>query len=232
MMVLHVLQITGACSPSFAFAWRVNEEGFLKNVKWLSNLKLRLGYGKTGQQEGISNYIWFKQYKKGQNFGKYPVIGDGSIYTPLYYNDKLKWETTETYNAGLDFGFLDNRLNGTIDVYKRKTKDLINDAPCSSTCRFCHKGLQNIGSLENKGVEIALIGFLFSTKDWYWTMSYNFTYNDNKIYKLNGVSDNGDPVLVGENIDQSNKVLAYQTGYACQFVLCISSSCMTRMESQ
>ena len=200
--------------PSFAFAWRVNEEGFLKNVKWLSNLKLRLGYGKTGQQEGISNYIWFKQYKKGQNFGKYPVIGDGSIYTPLYYNDKLKWETTETYNAGLDFGFLDNRLNGTIDVYKRKTKDLINDAPVAALAGSADKGLQNIGSLENKGVEIALNWVPVSTKDWYWTMSYNFTYNDNKITDLNGVSDNGDPVLVGENIDQSNKVLAYQTGYA------------------
>ncbi len=133
-----------ACSLHSHFAWRVNEEGFLKNVKWLSNLKLRLGYGKTGQQEGISNYIWFKQYKKGQNFGKYPVIGDGSIYTPLYYNDKLKWETTETYNAGLDFGFPHNRLNGTIDVYKRKTKDLINDAPVAALAGSADKGLQII----------------------------------------------------------------------------------------
>ena len=200
--------------PSFAFAWRINEESFLKNVSWLSSLKLRLGYGKTGQQEGIDNYIWFKQYKKGQNFGMYPAIGDGSIYTPLYYNDKLKWETTETYNVGLDFGFFGNKLNGTVDVYKRKTKDLINSAPVAALAGSADKGLQNIGSLENKGVEVSLNWVPVSAKDWYWTMSYNFTYNKNEITDLNGVSDNGDPVLTGDNIDKANKVLAYQTGYA------------------
>ena len=82
--------------PSFAFAWRMKDENNLKDIKWLSDLKFRAGYGVTGQQEGISNYLWFKQYKKGQNYGQYPIIGDGTIYTPLYYNDKLKWEKTTT----------------------------------------------------------------------------------------------------------------------------------------
>ena len=200
--------------PSFAFAWRAKDESFLKNVGWLSDLKVRLGYGKTGQQEGIDNYIWFKQYKKGQNFGRYPVVGDGTIYTPLFYNEDLKWETTETYNAGLDFGFLNNRLNGSIDVYKRKTTDLINYAPVTAFFAPADRGYQNIGSLENKGVELTLNWVAINSKDLYWTMSYNFTYNHNEITDLSGVSDNGDPVMTGDNIDSSNKVLAYQTGYA------------------
>ena len=91
---------------------------------------------------------------------------------------------------------------------------MINSAPVAALAGSADRGLQNIGSLENKGVEIALNWVPVSTKDWYWTMSYNFTYNDNKITDLNGVSDNGDPVLTGDNIDSSNKVLAYQTGYA------------------
>ena len=199
--------------PSFAFAWNMKDENNIKDINWLSELKFRAGYGVTGQQEGISNYIWFKQYKKGQNFGKYPVIGDGSIYTPLYYNDKLKWETTTTYNLGLDFGIC-KRLTGSIDWYVRKTDDLINDAPVTALAGSADKGLQNIGSLKNTGVELSLNYVAVNTKDWYWTMNYNFTYNRNRITDLNGVSDNGDPVMAGDNIDTSNKVLAYQTGYA------------------
>lgn len=199
--------------PSFAFAWNMKDENNIKDINWLSELKFRAGYGVTGQQEGIANYIWFKQYKKGQNFGQYPVIGDGSIYTPLYYNDKLKWETTTTYNLGLDFGIC-KRLTGSIDWYVRKTDDLINDAPVTALAGSADKGLQNIGSLKNTGVELSLNYVAVNTKDWYWTMNYNFTYNRNRITDLNGVSDNGDPVMAGDNIDSSNKVLAYQTGYA------------------
>ena len=199
--------------PSFAFAWNMKDENNIKDINWLSELKFRAGYGVTGQQEGIANYIWFKQYKKGQNFGKYPVIGDGSIYTPLYYNDKLKWETTTTYNLGLDFGIC-KRLTGSIDWYVRKTDDLINDAPVTALAGSADKGLQNIGSLKNTGVELSLNYVAVNTKDWYWTMNYNFTYNRNRITDLNGVSDSGDPVQAGDNIDNSNKVLAYQTGYA------------------
>lgn len=200
--------------PSFAFAWRIKDENEFQKIDWLSDLKLRLGYGKTGQQEGIDNYLWFKQYKKGQNFGVYPVIGDGSIYTPLYYNDKLKWETTTTWNVGLDFGIINQRLTGSVDWYVRNTTDLINSAPVAALAGSADKGLQNIGSLKNTGVEVALNWIALNTKDWYWTMSYNFTYNKNTITDLNGVSDNGDPVLTGDNIDSSNQVLAYQTGYA------------------
>lgn len=199
--------------PSFAFAWRMKDENCLKDIKWLSDLKFRAGYGVTGQQEGISNYLWFKQYKKGQNYGQYPIIGDGTIYTPLYYNDKLKWEKTTTYNLGLDFGIC-NRLTGSIDWYVRKTTDLINSAPVAALAGSADKGIQNIGSMKNTGVELSLNYVAVNTKDWYWTMNYNLTYNRNRITDLNGVSDTGDPVTTGDNIDNVNKVLAYQTGYA------------------
>lgn len=199
--------------PSFAFAWRMKDENNLKDIKWLSDLKFRAGYGVTGQQEGISNYLWFKQYKKGQNYGQYPIVGDGTIYTPLYYNDKLKWEKTTTYNLGLDFGIC-NRLTGSIDWYVRKTTDLINSAPVAALAGSADKGIQNIGSMKNTGVELSLNYVAVNTKDWYWTMNYNLTYNRNRITDLNGVSDTGDPVPTGDNIDNVNKVLAYQTGYA------------------
>ena len=199
--------------PSFAFAWRMKDENNLKDIKWLSDLKFRAGYGVTGQQEGISNYLWFKQYKKGQNSGQYPIIGDGTIYTPLYYNDKLKWEKTTTYNLGLDFGIC-NRLTGSIDWYVRNTTDLINSAPVAALAGSADKGIQNIGSMKNTGVELSLNYVAVNTKDWYWTMNYNLTYNRNRITDLNGVSDTGDPVTTGDNIDNVNKVLAYQTGYA------------------
>lgn len=199
--------------PSFAFSWRMKDENNLKDIKWLSDLKFRAGYGVTGQQEGISNYLWFKQYKKGQNYGQYPIIGDGTIYTPLYYNDKLKWEKTTTYNLGLDFGIC-NRLTGSIDWYVRNTTDLINSAPVAALAGSADKGIQNIGSMRNTGVELSLNYVAVNTKDWYWTMNYNLTYNRNRITDLNGVSDTGDPVTTGDNIDNVNKVLAYQTGYA------------------
>lgn len=199
--------------PSFAFAWLMKDENNLKDIKWLSDLKFRAGYGVTGQQEGISNYLWFKQYKKGQNYGQYPIIGDGTIYTPLYYNDKLKWEKTTTYNLGLDFGIC-NRLTGSIDWYVRNTTDLINSAPVAALAGSADKGIQNIGSMRNTGVELSLNYVAVNTKDWYWTMNYNLTYNRNRITDLNGVSDTGAPVTTGDNIDNVNKVLAYQTGYA------------------
>ena len=199
--------------PSFAFAWKINDENNLRDIKWLSDLKLRLGYGETGQQEGIEDYIYYIQYKKSGPYGRYPIIGDGKYYTPKYFNKKLKWETTTTYNIGLDWGVLNQKLSGSVDWYYRKTRDLINNAPVGSLMGFADMGLQNIGSLSNTGVEAAVNWRVIQTKDWYWTLNYNFTYNHNKITDLTGVSQGGKPVLTGDNIDQSNKVLAHQVGF-------------------
>ena len=200
--------------PSFAFAYKIKEEKPLCDLNWLSDLKLRLGYGVTGQQEGIDNYLWIAQYRVGGPYGYYPMAGDGKLYTPKYFNKDLKWETTTTYNVGLDFGAFDQRVTASVDWYYRKTKDLINNAPVAALSGFADMGLQNIGSLKNTGVEVALGWKVVQTKDWFWSLDYNFTYNKNEITDLTGVSEGGLPVLTGANIDQSNQVLAHQVGYA------------------
>lgn len=200
--------------PSFAFAYKIKEEKPLRDLNWLSDLKLRLGYGVTGQQEGISNYLWIAQYRVGGPYGYYPMAGDGKLYTPKYFNKNLKWETTTTYNVGLDFGAFDQRVTASVDWYYRKTKDLINNAPVAALSGFADMGLQNIGSLKNTGVEVALGWKVVQTKDWFWSLNYNFTYNKNEITDLTGVSEGGLPVLTGDKIDQSNQVLAHQVGYA------------------
>ncbi len=205
--------------PSFAFAWKANEEAFLKNANWLSDLKLRLGYGKTGQQAGsIGDYEWIPSYSisTGTN-GFYPVTGTGELYRPNNYRPDLKWETTSTYNVGLDWGIMDQRLSGSVDWYYRKTTDLLNYAPLSSMAGYKNQAWQNIGSLKNTGVEAAITWRAIQTKDWFWTMTYNFTYNKNDITDLNGVSENGAPV-VNTNIKVGDGSGAYlqanQVGYA------------------
>ena len=205
--------------PSFAFAWKANEEAFLKNANWLSDLKLRLGYGKTGQQAGsIGDYEWIPSYSisTGTN-GFYPVTGTGELYRPNNYRPDLKWETTSTYNVGLDWGILDQRLTGSVDWYYRKTTDLLNYAPLPSMAGYKNQAWQNIGSLKNTGIEAAITWRAIQTKDWFWTMTYNFTYNKNEITDLNGVSENGAPV-VNTNIKVGDGSGAYlqanQVGYA------------------
>lgn len=205
--------------PSFVFAWKANEEAFLKNANWLSDLKLRLGYGKTGQQAGsIGDYEWIPSYSisTGTN-GFYPVTGTGELYRPNNYRPDLKWETTSTYNVGLDWGILDQRLSGSVDWYYRKTTDLLNYAPLSSMAGYKNQAWQNIGSLKNTGVEAAITWRAIQTKDWFWTMTYNFTYNKNEITDLNGVSENGAPA-VNTNIKVGDGSGAYlqanQVGYA------------------
>ena len=182
-----------ALFPSAAFAWRISEEPFLRNAKNLDDLKLRLGWGKTGQQDGIGNYNYFASYNVNINNvdGRYPISGinpTGLLYRPNAYNEDLKWETTTTYNAGLDFSFFKNRLTGSVDAYYRKTTDLINTAYVSAGSNFRNQVLTNIGSMENKGIEVMLTARPVVTKDWLWEITGNFTYNHNEITELTGES--------------------------------------------
>ena len=211
-----------ATFPAVAVAWKINEEPFLKNVKAVSDLKLRLDWGKTGQQElpddeSISpDYLWIPSYdiSTGTN-GFYPVTGDGTLYRPKNYTPDLKWETTTTYNVGLDFGFFNQRFTASVDLYLRKTTDLLNYAPTVAMSAFRNRAWQNIGSMENKGVEVALGIKPIQTKDFYWTLDYNFTYNKNKITDLSGVSSDGSPVENGNIKIGTDKYLEYnQVGYA------------------
>lgn len=176
-----------ALFPSFAFGWRIKDESFLKDVDFLSELKLRLGYGQTGQQEGIGDYNYFASYNTNVTPDSYyPILGNGILYRPNAYNADLSWETTTTYNAGIDFGILKGKLSGSIDYYYRKTTDLINTVYVSAGSNFRNQVTSNIGSLVNKGVELALTYKPISTKDWYWEITANATYNSNEITELIG----------------------------------------------
>ena len=179
-----------ATFPSFAFAWRVNEENLFKQIDWLSDLKLRLSWGMTGQQEGIGDYNYFAIYEMNKgNESYYPIAGDGSLARPKAYDPNLKWETTTSYNVGLDWGILKQRLTGSIDWYYRKTNDLLNNATVPAGANFRNQVMSNIGSMYNMGVETSLHWLAVNAKDFNWTMDYNFTYNYNKITNLNGGSD-------------------------------------------
>ncbi len=180
-----------ALFPSVALGWRIKEEAFLKDIDVVSDMKVRLGYGQTGQQEGIGDYNYFASFHASPNADYYYSVvpskeGIGSMYRPNAYNPELSWETTTTYNVGLDFGFLDQRINGSIDLYKRETTDLINTVSVPVGTNFKNKVTSNIGSLVNKGVEIALNGKVISTNDITWELGVNYTYNDNEVTELIG----------------------------------------------
>ena len=183
-----------ATFPAFAFGWKINEESFLKDASWLDELKLRLGYGKTGQQDGIGNYNYFASYNDNTKTtnGRYPLVGvgsgDGVMFRPDAYNEDLKWETTATYNVGLDFSVLRDRIRGSVDYYYRKTTDLLNDAYVPTGSNFRNKVKSNIGSLKNTGVEASLTVRPVQTKDWQVEVTGNFTYNKNEITELTGSS--------------------------------------------
>ena len=179
-----------ATFPSFAFAWRVNEENLFKKIDWLSDLKLRLSWGMTGQQEGIDDYNYFAIYEMNTgNESTYPTAGNGSLARPKAYDPNLKWETTTSYNVGLDWGILKQRLTGSVDWYYRKTTDLLNSATVPAGANFRNQVMSNIGSMYNMGVETSLHWLAVNAKDFNWTMDYNFTYNYNKITNLNGGND-------------------------------------------
>lgn len=184
--------------PSVAVAWKLKEENFLKNKSFFSDLKLRLGYGITGQQDGIANYYYSPNYFSGYTDQQYTFGGNNYLtINPAAYNPNLKWEQTASSNIGLDFGFLKNRITASVDVYLKKTKDLLNETivPLGFspylTPEVDSKLLLNIGSMENRGVEFAIKASLYQTEDLNWDINFNFTYNENKITKLNDLSDNG-----------------------------------------
>ena len=174
-----------ALFPSAALAWNIAEEDFLKDGPF-TNLKLRLGWGKTGQQEGIGDYNYFANYvlSNGSMGAFYDLVGDGSKAKPNVYNPELKWETTTTTNVGLDWGVMGGRLTGSIDWYYRKTTDLLNWATFSAMTNFRNAFYKNIGSLRNTGLEFSINWKAISTSDILWTLDYNLTYNSNKITEL------------------------------------------------
>ncbi len=194
--------------PSFAFAWKINEEAFLKDVDVVTNLKLRLGWGVTGQQDIGSDYPAQARYVVASP-GSYYYINGQYIPTlrPDAYDPDIKWEETTTQNIGLDFGFLKDRITGSIDLYKRETKDLLNTVTIPSGSNFSNRLLTNVGSLENTGVEASLNFMAISKEDMSLELGFNLTYNKNKITKLLLTDDpNYIGILYGSAFTGQNQV--------------------------
>ena len=195
--------------PSVALGWKIKEEAFLKDVTWLSELKLRFGYGITGQQEIGGDYPYMTQYTRSLAGAFYPVGADNYAYdavtgaqlfdadgNPVYLSyrpgaisEDLTWEKTTTYNVGIDYGFLNARITGSIDYYYRKTTDLINTVDVPVGANFRNRVTKNIGSLSNQGVEFTVnavaIDMSKSASKFKWDLGFNYTWNQNKITELN-----------------------------------------------
>jgi len=201
--------------PAVALGWKINEESFMKSIKAISDFKLRVGYGVTGQQDIGSDYVYLPVYTLSSTGASYPV-GTNSSYIqtarPDGYNENIKWEETSTYNAGIDFGILNGRFTTNIDYYYRKTDKLQNEAPMAAGMNFSNKVIQNIGTLTNQGVEISLNGKLVTQKDFSWDLSYNVTFNQNKIDKITTSTKAGDKRIYSGSIFQG-PVQAHAEGY-------------------
>jgi iron complex outermembrane receptor protein len=185
--------------PAFALAWNITEESFLKTSKAFSNLKIRVGYGETGQQDIGSDYPYIARYTLGTNTATYQFGNNFyPVYRPVGYDANIKWEETSTYNVGLDFGFLDGRINGSVDFYYKKTEDLLNIIPVPAGTNFTNEIFTNVGNMENRGVEFSINGNVIKDKKFNWNLGVNVTYNQNEITKLTQVSDpNYQGVLTG-----------------------------------
>ena len=175
--------------PSVALAWNIKNESFLEDVDAMSALKLRLSYGQTGQQDVGGLYDALPTYYNNQLGSYYPFggYGEGNIIYPIKpvgYNADLKWETTTTYNAGIDLGFLDGRITASADFYYRETKDLLNWTPVPAGANLTNYLNANIGDLKNLGVEVELNAIAIQNKDWYWNIGANVAWNKNEITRL------------------------------------------------
>ncbi len=174
-----------ATFPSGALAWKIKEEDFLKGVSALSDLKLRVGYGITGQQEGIGNYDYISYYALSTNTAQYQFGNTFyNMYRPGGYYPNRKWEQTATTNVAVDYGFLNGRITGSLEYYHKKTKDLLNKIVQPAGTNFTNEIVANVGNMENDGIEFAINAIPVQSKDLTWNIGFNVTYNKNKITNL------------------------------------------------
>lgn len=212
--------------PAVALGWKINQEAWMQGAAgWLSDLKLRLGWGKTGQQEIGETINYMTLYAIASPSVSYPN-GTNGWYLPVYargYNPDLTWETTTTWNAGLDFGFFNNRITGSIEYYKRKTTDLLAYVAVPAGSSTTNMLNRNIGSLENYGVEFNIAAKPIVTNDFTWTLSYNVGWNHNEITELTtgasqlktgGISGgNGNTVQIHAEGHPANSFYLFQQVY-------------------
>lgn len=212
--------------PAVALGWKINQEAWMQGAAgWLSDLKLRLGWGKTGQQEIGETINYMALYAIASPSVSYPN-GTNGWHLPVYargYNPDLTWETTTSYNAGLDFGFFNNRITGSIEYYKRKTTDLLVYVAVPAGSSTTNMLNRNIGSLKNYGVEFNIAAKPIVTNDFTWTLSYNVGWNHNEITELTtgasqlktgGISGgNGNTVQIHAEGHPANSFYLFQQVY-------------------
>lgn len=199
--------------PSAAFAWRVKDESFMKDIEAISDFKVRLGWGKTGQQDTGKEY-YTSAYKKSTNGYYYYPVGTGTgntgvLYKPLAYNNELTWETTTTWNLGIDYGMFDQRLTFNVDGYIRKTTDLLCTPTIPAGQNFDNAIMLNAGALKNTGIEFAISGKPVKTKDWFLEVGVNAAYNKNEITELYGGRD---IIEAGMEVGQDQVITYHKVG--------------------
>ncbi|MDE6555809.1 MAG: TonB-dependent receptor [Duncaniella sp.] len=172
--------------PSVAFAWRASEEAFLRDIDWINNLKLRLSYGKTGNNKGVGNYATLVGIG-GPVFYPFGNTLSSGFYPGSIVDLGLSWESSTEYNAGIDFGFLNSRISGSIDFYNKDSKDLLYNVelPIESGGGSMKT---NIGKVRNRGVEIALTTVNITNRNFEWSTTFTFAHNNNKVREINGYS--------------------------------------------
>jgi TonB-linked SusC/RagA family outer membrane protein len=185
--------------PAIAGAWRISQENFLRNTRWLTDLKLRGSYGLTGNQDGISDYSYIPSYSLSANSSLYP-FGETyyNPYSPAAYFPNLKWEQTASTNVGLDWSIFNNRISGTVDYYYNNVSNLLNSVFIPVGSNFTNEGTINVGSMTNQGVEVNLNTVPVKTKDFTWNLNVNFTYQKNKITKL--TTNGNDTSFYGDQV--------------------------------
>lgn len=202
--------------PSAALAWRISREGFMQSVSFLSDLKLRVGYGLTGQQDVGEDFPYLARYVRSDESARYQ-FGSDYYYTmrPSGYDENIKWEQTATTNVGLDYGFLSGRISGSIDYYFKKTSDLLAVIAVPAGSNFTNRILTNVGNIENRGLEFVINAIPVRKKDFSWETNFNITWNTSKITNLSKVKDTssiGYPVGgIGGGV--GNTVQIHSVGY-------------------
>lgn len=202
--------------PAVALGWKINQEDFLKASNTISTLKLRLEYGVTGNQDGIGDYDYLSPYSLSTNTAQYQL---GSNFLPMYrpaaYYPGRRWEQTATTNAGLDYGFLNDRIYGSVDYYYRKTKNLLAPENQSAGTNFGNVITGNIGDMEDRGLEFSINGRLIDSKQITWTAGFNLTLNRNKITNLSAIPNPDFPgqLVTGISGGTGNTIEINQIGY-------------------
>jgi TonB-dependent starch-binding outer membrane protein SusC len=203
--------------PAISAAWRISQENFLKNSGVLNDLKIRASYGVTGNQDGLADYSYIPSYSLSTNASLYR-FGESfyNMYTPAAYNPAFKWEQTTSANLGLDFGFLNNRITGSIDVYNKNISNLFNSVFIPVGSNFTNEMTINIGTMNDKGAELNVNATVIQGRHFSWNLNYNFTYNHNKITKL---TNNNQPGFIGDQVGgisggTGNTIQIQSVGYA------------------